>query len=156
VSVGDFWWGFALAQVIHTAFRTFSSFDSKSWNEPTSRGNISLEHQNFEIFFKSTRKMLKTSRITILRLLITNIYSKFRFYTVVVVKWDGRLGSMGCLLGSFKSALRHEGDHMLLMFRTFAKGSLRWTLLSHTPLRTRIVILILPQLLQPCGRHTRS
>ena len=41
--------------------------------------------------------MLKTSRINILRLLVTNIYSKFPFYIVVVVKWRPA-GGMGGLL----------------------------------------------------------
>jgi hypothetical protein len=65
--------------------------------------------------------MLKTSRITILRLLITKIYSKFRVYTVVVVKWVASWGYGRFAGGSFWSALCHERDHMLLMFRTFVK-----------------------------------
>jgi hypothetical protein len=44
-----------------------------------------LPHQKFEVF-QTTQKILKTSRITILRSLITNINSKAMFYAVVVMK----------------------------------------------------------------------
>jgi hypothetical protein len=37
-------------------------------------------------FFQSSQKILKSCRNTILRSVITNIYSVFRIYTVVVVK----------------------------------------------------------------------
>jgi hypothetical protein len=53
--------------------------------------------------------MLKTSCITKSRSLITNIYSKFRFYTVVVVKRGGRLGGMGGWpVDTFYASLLHQ------------------------------------------------
>ena len=53
--------------------------------------------------------MLKTSRNTVLRSVITNIYSKFRCYTAVVVRWGGWVGDMGgwewiLLIGSQNTA----------------------------------------------------
>lgn len=70
--------------------RCFYYFPSLS--KPLTRGiYLSYPYWNAKILrsFYNTRKMLKTLRINILRFLITNIYSKFRVYTVVVVKWSG-------------------------------------------------------------------